>query len=436
MQNETKLWTPAAWLQGRWQECVLLEIDSAGRWQSITPNVPQPQDARALKGPVIPPLVDAHSHAFQRAMAGGAETRDSESDDFWSWREAMYAVALSISPEQLKQVATRLYRELLRGGYTQVCEFHYLQHHPDGQPYDDELTMAWALIGAAQEVGIGITMLPVLYAHQGFGVKGLKDTQRRFKTDADWVFKAQQRINSQRSATVNAGVALHSLRAAHAEDITQLLHQIGEQDLPIHIHVAEQTGEVRDCLAHTGLRPIEWLCQQQGLDARWQLVHATHAEPFEVELLARQGAGVVICPTTEANLGDGLAPLTGYLDAGVPLTVGSDSEVGREWREELRWLEYGQRLVKRQRNVASQPGRQPSSAARLFDAMLAGSGRAAGFAQWGLQQGARADWLVLDLAAEGLEGVPMARWLDALVFASAGPLWAEVGVAGRVLGRL
>ncbi|MBH9552551.1 formimidoylglutamate deiminase [Inhella sp. 4Y17] len=430
---QQKLWTPYAWLNGRWQDNVLLEIDSAGRWQAITPGVPQPADARALKGPVLPPLVDAHSHAFQRAMAGLAETRDSDSDDFWSWREAMYGVALSIQPDELKSVATRLYKELLRGGYTQVCEFHYLQHQPDGKPYEDELALTWALVEAAQDAGIGLTMLPVLYAHQGFGVKGLKDTQRRFKTDADWVFHAQRRINAQASATLNAGVAFHSLRGAHAEDISALMKRLGEADLPIHIHAAEQTGEVRDCVAQTGMRPIEWLCKAQGLDARWQLVHATHAEAFEVELLAQQGAGVVICPTTEANLGDGLAPLAGYLDAGVPLTVGSDSEVGREWREELRWLEYGQRLVKRQRNVASQPGKQASSAARLFDAMLAGSARAAGFAQWGLQAGARADWLVLDPAAEGLEGVPLARRLDALVFASAGPLWAEIGVAGRVV---
>lgn len=433
---QTQLWTPAAWLQGRWQEHVLLEIDSAGRWQGITPGVPQPPDARVLPGPVLPPLVDAHSHAFQRAMAGLAEFRESEADDFWSWREAMYSVALRIGPAELKRVATRLYRELLRGGYTQVVEFHYLQHELDGRPYADELTMAWALIDAAEEAGIGITVLPVLYAHQGFGQKGLRDTQRRFRTDAAWVWAAQQRLNQQRSVRVNAGVAFHSLRAAHAEDISALMQQVGDADIPIHIHAAEQTGEVRDCLAATGMRPLEWLCKRQGLDARWQLVHATHAEPFEIEAIAQQGAGVVLCPSTEANLGDGLAPLGGYLNAGVPLTLGSDSEVGREWREEIRWLEYGQRLALRQRNVSSAPGRQPSSAARLFDACLAGSARAAGFAQWGLQPGARADWLVLNPLAEGLEGVPTSRWLDALVFASGGRLWAEVGVAGEPVSGL
>ncbi len=426
-----QLWTEAAWLDGRWQPDVLLSIDGAGRWQRVQAGVPQPEAARRLPGPVLPPLVDAHSHAFQRAMAGLAERREGEHDDFWSWREAMYGVALTLSPEELQRLATRLYRELLAGGYTQVCEFHYLQHQPDGSPYEDELAMAWALQAAAAEAGIGLTLLPVLYAHRGFGQPGLHERQRRFRTDANWVWAACQRLNSQASVCFNAGVALHSLRAAHEADIGALLALVGDRDLPIHIHAAEQLAEVRDCVAATGQRPIEWLCRQLPLDARWQLVHATQAEGFEVELLAASGAGVVICPTTEANLGDGLAPLGAYLQAGVPLSVGSDSQVGREWREELRWLEYGQRLATRSRNVAAAPGRQPSTAARLFEAMLAGSAAPAGQSGWGLQAGARADWLCLDLAAEGLHAMAMERWLDALVFASAGPVFAEVGVAGR-----
>ncbi len=426
------LWTEAAWLDGRWQPEVLLQIDGAGRWSRIEVGVPAPEAARRLSGPLLPPLVDAHSHAFQRAMAGLAERREGEHDDFWSWREAMYGVALTLEPEDLQRLATRLYRELLAGGYTQVCEFHYLQHRPDGSPYEDELAMAWALRAAAEEAGIGLTMLPVLYAHRGFGQRGLHERQRRFRTDADWVWRACLRLNAAASPIFNAGVALHSLRAAHASDIADLLQRVGERELPIHIHAAEQQAEVADCLAATGQRPIEWLCRQLSLDARWQLVHATQAEPFELELLAASGAGVVLCPTTEANLGDGLAPLAGYLAAGVPLSVGSDSQVGREWREELRWLEYGQRLVTRSRNVAAAPGRQPATAARLFEAMLAGSAAPAGLSAWGFVPGARADWLCLDPATEGLEGVPRERWLDALVFASAGRPFAEVGVAGCV----
>jgi len=428
-----QLWTEAAWLDGRWQRDVLLEIDGAGCWAAIRPGVTPPEAARRLSGSLLPPLVDAHSHAFQRAMAGLAETRAEAQDDFWSWRDAMYGVALQLEPEQLRAIATRLYRELLSGGYTQVVEFHYLQHRADGTPYDDELAMAWALVDAARDAGIGLTLLPVLYAHQGFGRRGLHERQRRFRTDADWVWRANRRIASQGSALLNAGVALHSLRAAHADDMEALMARVGDHGVPIHVHAAEQQAEVNDCLAATGLRPIEWLGRHQRLDARWQLVHATHALPAEVEMLAACGAGVVLCPGTEANLGDGLPPLQQYLSSSVPLSLGSDSQVTREWREELRWLEYAQRLLLQQRNVCSAPPHQPATAARLFDRMLAGAAAAAGFERWGLQVGARADWLLLDAATEGLEDVPLAQRLDALVFASRGPCFAEVGVAGRLV---
>jgi formimidoylglutamate deiminase len=209
-----------------------------------------------------------------------------------------------------------------------------------------------------------------------------------------------------------------------------LLTQLGDADLPIHIHVAEQTAEVDDCVRQLGQRPVRWLARR--LDPRWQLVHATHLAPDEVEAIAASGAGVVLCPGTEANLGDGLPPLREGLQASIPLSLGSDSQVTREWREELRWLEYTQRLLARQRNVCADPAYEPSTAARLFNAMVRGSARPAGFAHWGLQRGARADWLVLDPAAEGLERAPLARQLDALVFASRGPVFAEVGVGGQV----
>jgi formimidoylglutamate deiminase len=423
-----RLWTDAAWLGGRWQHEVLLEVDGAGRWSRIEVGRACPADARRLPGAVLPPLVNAHSHAFQRAMAGLAERREQDQDDFWSWRDAMYGVALRISPDELRSLATRLYRELLAGGYTQVVEFHYLQHQEDGAPYADELAMAWALVDAARDAGIGLTLLPVLYAHQGFGRPGLRSDQRRFASDADWVWRACQRLQQ---AGVHAGVALHSLRAAHPADVDALLARVGDAELPIHIHVAEQIGEVEDCLRHHGQRPVQWLAPR--LDPRWQLVHATHLLPDEVEAIARSGAGVVLCPGTEANLGDGLPPLAPCLQAGIPLTLGSDSQVTREWREELRWLEYTQRLLARQRNVCAKPPAEPSSAARLFEAMQAGSARAAGLADWGLRVGARADWLVLDPDAEGLEHVALERLLDALVFASRGPCFSEVGVAGRVV---
>ncbi len=431
MSGTRTFWAAEAWIEGRWQRDVLLEAGSDGHWLRINAGVPLPAGAEQLQGPVMPSLVDAHSHAFQRAFVGLAERRDSESDDFWSWRDRMYGVALRITPEQLQAIAAQLYLELLRGGYTQVCEFHYLQHREDGSAFDDELAMSWALAGAAQAVGIGLTMLPVLYAHAGFQQAELRPDQRRFATDADWIWQASQRINAAGRPLLNAGVALHSLRAAHAADIRRLQSLVGDADLPIHIHISEQQQEVRDCLAATGQRPMQWLAHEFKPDARWQLVHATHSTPEEIEQVRASGAGVVICPGTEANLGDGLCDLPGWLAAGVPLSLGSDSHVTRDWVEELRWLEYGQRLGMQRRNVAAAPGLQASTGERLFEAMLAGSAAPAGFKAWGFKPGARADFLVLDPQASGLLGLPSSARLDGLIFGSQGQVLSQVYVAGE-----
>jgi formimidoylglutamate deiminase len=431
------LWAPRAWLAGRWQENVLLRADANGDWAEVTPDVHTPPAAATLlSGPVLPGLVNAHSHAFQRAFAGLSERRmpgrDGKPDDFWSWRDRMYGVALLITPEQLQAVAAQLYVELLRGGYTQVCEFHYLHHAPDGSAYPDPARLSWALADAAHDTGIGLTVLPVLYERAGFAQPALRDDQRRFRGTPASVHALYRAVQAAGRANVNAGVAVHSLRAASPASIAALMALVGDGDVPVHIHVAEQTAEVDDCLAHTGARPIEWLAREMRLDARWQLVHATHALPAEIDAVAASGAGIVICPTTEANLGDGLPDLPGWLDAGVPITVGSDSQVGRQWANELRWLEYGQRLVRRQRNVAAAdaPG-EPATAARLFDRVLQGSGAAAGLPRWGLVPGARADLLVLDGAAPGVAGVPASHTLDALVFATDAPAIRDVYVAGR-----
>lgn len=420
-----------AWVDGRWQRDVLLDVDARGHWSQVLAGQACPPEVQRLAGPVLPSLVNAHSHAFQRAFAGLAERRDSAHDDFWSWRDRMYGVALRITPAQLKAIARQLYLELLQGGYTQVCEFHYLQHQPDGSRYDDELEMAWALAEAAEEVGVGLTLLPVLYAHAGFAQPALRPDQRRFATDAGWVWRASQRINAVGRPLLNAGVALHSLRAAHAPDIRALQALLGDAEMPVHIHISEQQAEVQDCLAATGQRPMQWLCQQFRPDARWQLVHATHSTPQEIEQVAATGAGLVICPGTEANLGDGLCDLPGWLGMNVPISLGSDSHVTRDWVQELRWLEYGQRLGLQQRNVAAAPGREPATAARLFEACRAGSAAPAGLSPWGLQTGARADFLVLDTQASGLLGLPEAMLLDGLVFASQGQALAEAWVAGR-----
>ena len=437
------LWSPLAWLGSgasqAWARDVLLETDTNGYWSNIAADVPreaaQRHGATALNGPLLPGIVNTHSHAFQRAFAGLAERRDGEHDDFWSWRDRMYRVALAISPQQLKVVASQLYLELLRGGYTHVCEFHYVQHAPDGNHYDDPLTMSWMLIEAAQEVGIGLTMLPVLYVRSGFTATSLRYDQRRFATDAKWVLDAQMRIAlyAPARATLNAGVAIHSLRAASPASIQTL---VKAAQGPIHIHVAEQTGEVDECIKVTGLRPVEWLARHHALDSRWQLIHATHVTQSEIDSVARSGACAVICPTTEANLGDGTTDLSAWLNAGTTLSVGSDSHVTRDWREELRLLEYGQRLQHRARNISASPAAGLSATAeRLFSRVVAGGAPACGHKLWGLSVGARADALAVNSSEPALLGVPDSRTLDAMIFSSPSASFDDVMVAGRWVVR-
>ena len=436
------LWTPLAWLNnptgGAWARDVLLEIDASGYWSGITSGASSVQaasvNAHLLSGPLLPGLVNAHSHAFQRAFAGLAERRESEHDDFWSWRDRMYRVALAISPEQLKAVAAQLYIEMLRGGYTHVCEFHYLHHAPDGCAYDDPLTMTWMLIEAAREAGIGLTVLPVLYERAGFNAPALRNDQRRFATDAAWILAAQKRVNESTSGSlVNSGVAIHSLRAARPESINTL---VASSQGPIHVHVAEQTGEVDECIKTTGLRPVEWLLRNHVLDSRWQLIHATHVTQDEIEGVAKSGAAAVICPTTEANLGDGTTDIAAWLNAGAAMSIGSDSHVTRDWREELRLMEYGQRLQHRARNIAASPATgQTATAERLFARVTTGGAAAAGHGLWGLTVGARADALVVDPSEPALLGVPPSRTLDAMVFSSPAQPFANVVVAGRWVVR-
>jgi formimidoylglutamate deiminase len=429
------LWAPHAWVQGRWRGSVLLEVGADGTWARVAPDTPCGPGPTALPAAVLPGLVDAHSHAFQRAFVGLAERRDGGHDDFWSWRDRMYGVALTITPERLRAVAARLYGELLRGGYTQVCEFHYLHHAPDGSRYADPMTMSRALVQAALDTGIGLTLLPVLYERAGFDAAGLRTDQRRFATTVDDVLALRDGVRALRAPLVNAGLAIHSLRAARASSILSLAERLTGDAAPIHIHIAEQTGEVDDCVAASALRPIDWLARHVALDARWQLVHATHATPAEIDAVAACGAGVVLCPSTEANLGDGLPDLPRWLRSGTPLSIGSDSQVTRDWRDEIRLLEYGQRLSLRQRNVAAAPElAQPATAARLFERLLAGGALAAGLGKTGLQVGARADLLLVDDADPALAEQSLDSLLDALVFSSPTRPFARVMVGGRWVG--
>ena len=432
MSNPQRLWAPRAWLADGWHDHVLLTIGADGHWLDVSANVAPPANATILAGAALPGMVNAHSHAFQRAFAGLAEHSEGVNDNFWSWRDRMYRVALRITPQQLQAIAAQLYVELLRGGYTQVCEFHYLQHAPDGTPYADPLRLSWALADAAESAGLGLTMLPVLYERAGFNQPALRPDQRRFASTAPAVWAARETLHRSGRPLLNAGVAIHSLRAATPSSIAVLRDLAHGMDGPMHIHVSEQMQEVEECIATLGARPVEWLAHQKLIDHRWQLVHATHTVSSEIDAVAHIGAGVVICPSTEANLGDGLCDLSGWLASSTPMSIGSDSHVTRDWREELRLLEYGHRLIKQQRNIsASANTGMPSTAERLWLRAQSGGAAAAGFKQWGLITGARADLLVMNKLDANMIGVPNAYQLDALIFSSPASPWRDVMVAGR-----
>jgi formimidoylglutamate deiminase len=426
--------SPMAWVDGAWAKDVVLRVAIDGTWDSIQANasVDQQRSATRLNGPVLPGLVNAHSHAFQRAIAGMTERTSGGQDNFWSWRDRMYSAAQRITPQQLEAIAALLYAELLRAGYTQVCEFHYLHNDPQGKPYSDPLEMSYALVRAAQRVGIGITLLPTLYMRSGFSATGLRDDQQRFASTPDSIFKICEGIEKQFGGhLVNTGLALHSLRAVGQGALQEAAAYAKLRHMPIHIHVAEQTSEVADCIATLGQRPVEWLLNNAGLDASWNLVHATHTIPAELQGIKASGASIVLCPTTEANLGDGVFDLPTYARLQGNWSIGSDSHVTRSWQEELRLLEYSQRLALRQRNVMAGASSQTSTAAALFNAALAGGCAASGQPLSGLATGNRADFLVMDTTSPALLGIPSDHLLDAMVFSSPDARLSEAYVAGK-----
>ncbi|GGA69836.1 formimidoylglutamate deiminase [Arenimonas soli] len=373
----------------------------------------------------IPGLPNLHSHAFQRAMAGLAERQSKPEDSFWTWRELMYHFAARLDPDSQYAVACQLYAEMLEAGFTTVCEFHYLHHQPDGRPYDDPAAMSKSLVAAARDTGIRLTMLPVLYMRGGFDGRVLGERQRRFGHSLDAYLALLQSLQALRGPTVEVGVALHSLRAVPADAMAALLAAVEGQSLPVHIHIAEQIGEVQECESLRGARPVQWLLDNAPVGPDWTLVHATHLVPAEVQGIVASGATVAICPTTEANLGDGLFPLREFLSAGGHWGVGSDSHVSVSAVEELRWLEYGQRLATRRRNIAVSGG-QPSTGTLLYTQALAGGLRACG--QGGV---AAADHVLLDGGLPALAGARAADVLDRYVFAGNRPLVRETHVDGQ-----
>jgi formimidoylglutamate deiminase len=417
------------WQSDGWQPDCAFGIAANGRLVDATAGAKE-----SLGSWVVPGMPNLHSHAFQRAMAGLAERKGRSDDSFWSWRETMYAFAAAIGPDELQAIAAQLYVEMLKAGYTQVCEFHYLHHQPDGTPYAQPEAMSLALIEAAREAGIALTLLPVLYMSGGFDGRALAPRQRRFGHDVDGYLRLLETLRGHESDDVRVGIALHSLRAVPEQAMRAVLASELAKQRPIHIHIAEQIGEVQDCLALRGAQPVEWLFDHADVDARWCLVHATHLTEAETAQIALSGAVAGLCPTTEANLGDGIFPLGAYLDAHGTLGIGSDSHISISPVEELRWLEYGQRLSSGHRNIAAR-GQGISVGETLWSAALRGGSQAAGLPIGELCRGARADLVVLDETSPLLVARDTRSMLDSLVFAGNTPLVRDVMCGGQWVVR-
>jgi formimidoylglutamate deiminase len=392
--------------------------------------------ARHVRGAVVPGMPNAHSHAFQRAMAGDSEYRSAAHESFWSWREAMYALANSVEPADLELIATQLFIEMLKAGYTSVAEFHYLHRAIDGSAYAGTNPLWWAIDAAAESAGIGLTLLPTLYLSSDFGARPLLREQQRFRLEVDAFLEAvaQRRaaFPDTPGATVYTGAAMHSLRAVPLESLRAAVAGLSAIDPAgvIHIHIAEQLREVKACQAATGRRPIELLLDTGLVTRRWCLVHATHATTAEIVAVAASNASTCICPSTEGNLGDGFFDAARLLAAGGGLCIGSDSQATVSPAEELRWLEYQQRIRRRRRAVLASK-LEPHAGARLWQEGARCGARALGQNIGTIETGRRADWLVLDTEHPALAGAAGDGLLDRLVFAGAQSAIRDVMVAGR-----
>ncbi|WP_312242009.1 formimidoylglutamate deiminase [Pantoea sp.] len=421
---------PRALLAEGWQRQVRINVDEAGFISEIASQA-SAEGAIKLDGALLPGMTNLHSHAFQRAMAGLAEVAGDPQDSFWTWRDLMYRMVARLTPQQMGDIAAYLYIDMLKGGYTQVAEFHYLHHDPQGLPYADD-AMLRQLTDAAQRVGIGQTLLPVLYSYSGFGSQPALPGQRRFIQQTEAYLQQQARLARwlQDKPLHNQGLCFHSLRAVSEAQMREVL-AASDKTLPVHIHVAEQEKEVDDCLAWSGERPVSWLLNRFNVDTRWCLIHATHLDSSEIARLAASGAVAGLCPTTEANLGDGIFPAVAYTAQQGRWGIGSDSHVSLEAQEELRWLEYGQRLRDRRRNRIVSP-QQPSVGDLLWREAARGGAQACGIRSGELAVGQRADWLVLAEDA-WLNSVDDSALLNRWLFAGRRDGIRDVYVAGKAV---
>jgi formimidoylglutamate deiminase len=433
----TSYFAASALLPQGWAENVRFDVDSTGTISGLSTGTPA-DGAERLPGVVVPGMIDLHSHAFQRAMAGLAERAGPKGDNFWSWRDIMYRFIARLGPDDVEAIAAQLYVELLKHGYTNVVEFHYLHNDPTGGPYENRAELAERILAAAGAAGIGLTLLPVLYQTSQFGGVAPTEGQRRFILKSDEFLAMVDKLvhRHRRDRQTRVGIAPHSLRAVPPDSLKAVVEGLTALDAtaPIHIHAAEQLKEVQDCQTWSKLRPVEWLLEKAKIDARWCLIHATHMTDRETEGLAKSGAVAGLCPTTEANLGDGLFPLPAYLAAGGRFGIGSDSNVTTSPVEELRWLEYAQRLAARARNLTETRVGE-ATGANLFKRALAGGTQAAGRKVGALAAGHRADFVVLDSEHAVLFGRSGDTLLDSWIFSGNVTPVRDVIVGGQWLVR-
>lgn len=440
MADSTTLHAPWALLPEGWARDVAITLAADGTVAAVAAETPR-GGAVSLAGPVLPGMTNLHSHAFQCAMAGLAETRSPSGEDhFWSWREIMYRFLARLTPDDVEAIAAQLYVALLKGGFTTVVEFHYLQADISGAPYADPAEMAWRILAAARQAGIARTILPSLYRHGGFG-RPPTEGQRRFLLPPETVLDiiAALRRAAASDPLLRVGAAPHSLRAVTVEELAAFAAAVRRDDeaAPLHIHAAEQPREVEECLAATGERPVARLLAHLPVDRRWCVIHATHMDAAETTALAATGAVAGLCPTTEGNLGDGIFPFPGWRAAGGAFGIGTDSHVGTEAAGELRMLDYAQRLRHLRRAVGASAA-EPSTGTELWRAAAAAGARAAAQPSGAIAPGQRADLVVLDATHPMLAGRAGATIADTLVFAPAPGLVRDVHVAGRpviVAGR-
>jgi formimidoylglutamate deiminase len=411
---------------------VAVDIDDEGTLRRITADAHTGTGA-AVRGLAICGMPNVHSHAFQRGMAGAAELSGSAEDSFWGWRETMYRFVERLTPPDVAAIAAMAYVEMLESGYTSVAEFHYLHHQPDGSAYPDRTAMAAAVRDAAQLAGIRQLLLPCLYQTSGFGPRPLLDRQRRFAHGTEQFLQLFERVRAQTNRLQTVGIALHSLRAVPIASVRDVVAAV-PTEIPVHIHISEQQREVDECLKFVGRRPIDYLLDSVALSSRWCLVHATHALPSELNAIIQTGAVVGLCPTTEANLGDGCFPLDDFVELSGRFGIGSDSQVSIDPCEELRAAEYALRLRRQRRGLVAS-GAQAHCGTSLYTQAAAGGARALGIRSGELNVGCVADIVVLDTDQPQFAGLPDEALLDAYVFAPRPGAVRDVMVAGQWVVR-